>query len=116
MNDEEYQRERNRLKQVRLRKHKRALAEGKPDDFYITDEDYIGRGDLNQGAAMRGATMALASERPRVTKTPTKRAQDDNPPAPEPFWVTLLKGAAFVGICVIAGIAGAQGNIPNQGS
>ena len=43
MTDEEYQRERNRLKQIRHRKRVKALAEGLDEDYYITDEDYIDR-------------------------------------------------------------------------
>ena len=43
MTDEEYQRERNRLKQIRHRKRAKALAEGLDEDYYITEDDYIDR-------------------------------------------------------------------------
>ena len=37
---EAVKRERARLSQIRHRKRKKALAEGKPEDYYITDEDF----------------------------------------------------------------------------
>jgi hypothetical protein len=90
MTVEEYQRERNRLKQVRYRKRERAKSEGKSPDTYITNDDYIEWEDE------RAPDLDSASE------------QETSEQDTSPLWVKLLRGAAFIGMIVFVAIA--EGN------
>ena len=97
---DEIKRERARLSQVRHRKKKKALAEGKPEDFYITDEDFY------QDAAsfdpperpVRRSESASATQPARSTRaaTPPPLSQADLPLLGKVLW-----GIVYLAIFVL---------------
>ncbi len=69
------------LRKRRSRKRERALNEGKPEDFYITAEDFIEHYESTEQDADEQVTPAPVKRTPsaRTSGTRQKRA-----PAPEP--------------------------------
>lgn len=69
MTEEEYQRVYNRLKVRRYHKRQRALREGKPETFYITQDDFITR-DMIEPASERRANMSRETPARAHTRKP----------------------------------------------
>lgn len=92
MTEDEYQRERNRLKQVRYRKRNKAIAEGLEPDFYITDADYI---DVENLSTTEPATLAHSP----VTRRPVASEQEESEQESNGFmWGLAGVGALFLGL------------------
>ncbi len=61
------------LRKRRSRKRERALNEGKPEDFYITEEDFI---EFYENASQDAPVIPSASARTRTSGTRQKRASE----------------------------------------
>lgn len=89
---DEIRRERARLSQIRHRKRKKALEEGKPEDYYITDEDFY------QDTASFDPPKRPTARAESAKKSDTARAAPES--APEPL--LSAKNIFYIALFILA--------------